>query len=144
MFFTVWLTTKPLLSKSMVAYALTSALMIAFSVLAVSGCSPIKQCAHVRQTGSNSKEGDTIKAGSGLESAEDSTASFVTAFSGYLFLYPHADSMYCGDLLLRDTTRHFEWRMRLGCVNYHNAFRWFLPKDTLATPTVADPNRSLF
>lgn len=142
--FTFWAMFKPLFSKSAFGYAFTTTLMVLLSVLAISGCTTIKQFAHVRPTGSIAMQGDTIKAGFGLDAAQDSTAAFVTAFSGYLLLYPQADSLYCGELLLRDTTRHFEWKMRLGCVNYEQAFRWFLPKDTSVTPTVADPNRSFF
>lgn len=140
--FTLWTMLKPLLSKSSLAYAITSTVAITFSVLVIAGCSTIKQFSHVRPTGSIAIEGDTIKAGFGLTAAEDSTAAFVTAFSGYLLLYPQADSLYCGDLLLRDTTRNFEWRMKLGCVNYEKAFRWFLPKDTSVTPN--GPVRSMF
>lgn len=143
-FFTLLAMFKPFFSKSFLGYAITTTFIATLSILSIVGCNSIKQFAHVRPTGTIAVEGDTIKAGFGLEAAEDSTTSFITAFSGYLLLYPHADSLYCGDLLLRDTTRHFEWKLRLGCVNYQKAFRWFLPKDTSVTPVQADPIRTFF
>ena len=102
-FFTLWTMSKPLLSKSFIAYVITVTLIAVCSVLAISGCSTIKEFSHVRPTGSIKLEGDTIKAGFGLYAAEDSTAKFVTAFSGYILLFPQTDSLYCGELLLQDT-----------------------------------------
>lgn len=142
-FLILWTMFRPLLSKSYLAFVCTATLVVTISALAIGGCNSIKQFAHVRPTGSIALQGDTIKAGFGLDAAQDSTAAFVTAFSGYLLLYPKADSLYCGELLLRDTTRHFEWKMQLGCVNYEKAFRWFLPKDTAIT-VGAESYRSLF